>query len=377
VPADGPLWLLEAERSLSPVQVLAREHAAAVLDQKRWSYLSTWWVFHEGSAELGFTLPAGARLTGFTIDGSEQTLPPGRDGEMIVPLPGEGARRVALRWFLPASSGELFSPSAEVPRLRGDAAITGVSVLHIPPGYRPSSSGGYQSGVAAASQAELERGAGQLRLAQALGESLGRRRRARGETAPLEAQLSAVLKCLDRYLWNAEQMLQALPGGAQEKETDRLKALREQSRTQLRQLPRDITPAAGLLASSEAADWSRTGLPLYRVDLRPPAAVASPGFSLTADDSLASRQALAATGLLVCFLLAVWTLSSFPGFVTLTRVFWPEQAVLLGLLGLQTFGPTFPVLFLLALGGIARVLSLASALMSFLHRRSGPEPQRA
>jgi hypothetical protein len=110
--------------------------------------------------------------------------------------------------------------------------------------------------------------------------------------------------------------------------------------------------------------------------MSPPSAAASAGFALTADESLASRQALAATGLLVCCLLAVWALSSFPGFVALTRAFWPEQAVLLGLLGLQTFGPTFPVLFLLALGGIARILSLVSALLPLIQRRARPDLQR-
>jgi hypothetical protein len=359
------------------VQVLAREQVAAVLDQKRWSYLSTWWVFHEGPAELSFTFPAGAQLTGFTIDGFEQSLPQTGASETVVPLPGEGVRRVALRWLLPETSGELFSPSGDVPRLRGDAATPGVSVLHIPPGYRISSSGGYQAGTAAAMQAELERGAGQLRLAQSLAESLGQRRRARGETAPLQAQLLAILKRLDRHLSNAEEMLHSLPAGAHETHTERLKALREQSRAMLRSQPQEISPPSELLYSSEATDWSRSGLPVYRVDPRPSTAAASAGFTLTAEQSLASRQALAATGLLVCFLLAVWALSAFPGFVALTRVFWPEQAILLGLLGLQTFGPTFPVLFLLALGGIARILSLASAPMSYLQRRSAPEPQRA
>ena len=36
--------------------------AAAVLDQRRWSYQSVWWLFHDGPVELVLTLPARAKL---------------------------------------------------------------------------------------------------------------------------------------------------------------------------------------------------------------------------------------------------------------------------------------------------------------------------
>jgi hypothetical protein len=92
---------------------------------------------------------------------------------------------------------------------------------------------------------------------------------------------------------------------------------------------------------------------------------------------LERRRALAATGLLVCVLLGVWVLSGFPACVARLRSFWPEQAVLLGLFGLRAFGPTWPVVFLLALGGVARLLALASALRSLLQRCRSLPPRPA
>src|SRR5262249_59962636 len=86
------------------------------------------------------------------------------------------------------------------------------------------------------------------------------------------------------------------------------------------------------------------------------------------------RRASAATGLLVGLLLAVWVLSSLPAFVALTHLFWPEQVVVLGLLGFQAFGPTWPVVFLVVLGVSARALALVGGLLTFLRRPREAEP---
>ena len=58
------------------------------------------------------------------------------------------------------------------------------------------------------------------------------------------------------------------------------------------------------------------------------------------------------------------------------RLFWPEQVVVLGLFGYQAYGPTWPVVFLMILGVMARVLALGAGLLRFL-RRPGESSREA
>jgi hypothetical protein len=91
---------------------------------------------------------------------------------------------------------------------------------------------------------------------------------------------------------------------------------------------------------------------------------------LISERGLARRQALAATGLLLLGLLLVWVLSAFPSALEAARRFWPEQVIVLGLVGLQALGPTWPAALLLAVGAAARLLLLGAALW----RRLPPRP---
>src|SRR5262249_36809786 len=133
-------------------------------------------------------------------------------------------------------------------------------------------------------------------------------------------------------------------------------------------------------AGWDVASLTGSGRPL-RVSLsgaqmpRGTVEVAAPALVTTAD--LEQRRALAATALLLGVLFAVWLLSAFPSFVALAHFFWPEQALLLGLFGLQLFGATGPVLFLLVLGGSARLFALASGLLRFIARPRPRQPHPA
>jgi hypothetical protein len=198
----------------------------------------------------------------------------------------------------------------------------------------------------------------------------------REAAATAEAQLLAAQQSLLRHLWKADQMAQGLTDPAQLQELTRAgQAVGGRNRETLRQHGREAlgSQADRLAARGEVPGrgpdletLARSGRTYYQV-VEDATTTARP-LSLVAEEGLAWRRSLAATGLLVCFLLLVWVLSSYPTFVTVAHLFWPEQAVLLGLVGLQTFGPTWPVIFLLVLGIVARVLSVGGALLSLFQR---------
>src|SRR5262249_39418538 len=110
----------------------------------------------------------------------------------------------------------------------------------------------------------------------------------------------------------------------------------------------------------------RNGKAFHRLDSQP--APKTPALWMTTTARLEFRWALTLTGLLLCGLLAVWVASSIPAVTALAHFLWPEQAVLLSLVSLRTFGPTWPVIFLLVLGAAARVLILGAAVVSFVQR---------
>jgi hypothetical protein len=385
--AGGKLWrmdgsggsaiLVETERAQAAVQVVAREHAAAMLDQRRWNYQSSWWLFHDGPAELVLTLPGGGKPTTVAIDGIDQPLSRDDSREVRIPLRGMGARRLVVRWLGSPGKGTLSAPEAETPRLNVDAGGPGVRLLTVPIGARLSSPAGMHSGLLAAAQVELERAAGQQQLSRLLLESLPAQRVPEPEEPSRESRITACQQRLARHLWNADQLLKL---AGTEKGTaeavERLQDLREQQRELLRrhgrEMPR-LESGDSLKTDRCLADQARSGRVYSRVEDGSPKTAAP---LLVTEESLEFRHSLGGTGLLSCFLVVIWVLASFSPVVKLARIFWPEQAVLLGLVGLRVFGPSWVVVFLLALGIVARLLLLGSAVVSLVHRWL-PQAQRA
>jgi hypothetical protein len=389
---QGPVWLLETGQSRTRIQVAAREHVAAVLDQKQWSYQSTWWLFHDGPTTLSVKLPPQTRFTGLMVCRPDEASSPGPDratpaGYQLLPtddpevvrlqLQGTGARRLSIRWFGKEVRGSLPPPSLELPRLEGDEGGTRVSLLVVPPGYRLASGGGAHASTIGATRAELTRAAGQQELVKLLLEVRSRQGLSQGEEAALESQLLACEQRASRHLWSAGYLLQrwatAGTNTRQSREvTDRLQELRDQERELLRrhgrELPR-LDPEELPADADDSGDTPREGRLLYHVDPTPAWKQA-----LLSEEGIQVRRSLTATGALVVFLLAVWVLASSATVVKVAHLFWPEQAVLLGLGGLQAFGPTWPVVFLLALGVMGRLLSLGGLLLSLLRRVRRPEP---
>src|SRR5262249_47860354 len=81
-----------------------------------------------------------------------------------------------------------------------------------------------------------------------------------------------------------------------------------------------------------------------------------------------TRRALGASLLLATLLVLVWAVAQFPGILAWVRAFWPEQVALAGCIGLETWGPALPLLFLIALGAAARLLFVGRRLLLLLHR---------
>jgi hypothetical protein len=84
------------------------------------------------------------------------------------------------------------------------------------------------------------------------------------------------------------------------------------------------------------------------------------------------RQALAFTGQWLIALVIVWTVALSSVLRTVARWLWPEQALLLGLLGWQLAGPTIIVLFLVALGVCGRLFLLVQGARALRQRWSTP-----
>jgi len=257
-----------------------------------------------------------------------------------------------------------------------------------------------------------------LRLTQLLLESTARLPARKG-TRTLEAQLSDCQRRFALCCRNADQLLRTVPqpestarerSGERAVETEaghphervaelqeRLEALRRENRrlteaNGMGALRRDAERLARRSGATDegrpggpagTAPWDVEGLavsgrPFYRLsgDATPgPVAATAP--LLVTSAGLEWRRAVGATALLACGLLAVWLLSAFPSFVALTQVFWPEQVVLLGLFGLQTVGATWPVVFLLVLGGSARVLAVVGGLLRSVQRSRPQQPHPA
>jgi hypothetical protein len=407
--AGRRLQLLEEGGPSPPVQVVLREHVAAILDQQRWLHQTTWWLYHDAPAELVFTLPEGVQVLGVTVDGVATDLPPASRAnspstrEAVLPLTltlalgGSGARRVCLRWSYQSEKEDLSHPILKGPQLREEHGPC-LWTLHVPPGFRWAS-GAFRAGPRAAAGLEVQRAVAQHRLTRLLLESTPGRLNPKA-AGRLEAQLAACLQRFALHCRNADHLLLSVADA--DNLTTQVRQLRRDNRTLIdqhglgelrrqaerrRQGPADQDQDTG--GNIEALAMS--GRPLYWMEGEQKGEQKDEGqkastrreseralsLTLVATADLERRRALAASGLLAGLLLAVWLLSSFPKFVRLAHLFWPEQVAVLGLLGWQTFGPTWPVVFLVALGVVGRILFLASVFVSLLRRRRVPEPHRA
>ena len=306
--------------------------------------------------------------------------------QLTVPLPGTaGACRVRLRWAFDPADEPFDRPRLDRPRLPGVEEGPVVGTVHLPAGYAvsfaPHSERVTSTGLAAL---ELARAA-QYRLAESLAGAAGP-----AQPAAL-ARTQRRFYQLCRYAEAARQLTG--PAGPAEFE-DKLRALKDDNSRLARdhgfdplreraerEVEEAAPPAPDAAGPDDLPDTGFTAgalgdpLPQRGVPLRWQSGpeTGAPHLVLTPVREHQTRRAVAATLLLGLLLVVIWALAYFPAMLAWARAFWPEQVALLGCLGWQTYGPSLPLLLLIALGISARLFLLGRRMLVFL-RRPEAEP---
>ncbi len=404
--ADGDGWSLRLAPRPRPadapaVRLFLTEVSAAVVDGRHWVHKAACWLTHEANTDLNVTLPKGARVLAVAVDGLAVTPLQAEPRSLWVPLPGAaGARRVRLRWEFDAGAEALERPRLERPEFPGVADGPVAWSLHVPADYAASvgAAGLTPSGGAGL---DLARAEAQQRLSAALVEA------ARGgPVPPALAALQQRFYRLCRYAAAARAASRLEPAVSPDGKDfeDWLEDMRERNRELARghdfeglraeaeRQARAAPPAVPGADVPELAGVGMTQAPGPRGDLLPAsgaplswlggAAAPAPRVVLTSLQEARTRRALGTSALLGLLLLAVWVLSRYPAGLARARAFWPEELVLLGLLGWQTYGPAWPFAFLVVLGVVARLTHLGRALLARVQRpvaapAGGAEPRSA
>ncbi len=376
----GPEWQVRLQargRTAAPVQVFLAEHAAAVVDQRRWLHEVVWWLGHEAHTDLNVDLAAAARVVSVSVDGMEMAPLQPAAARLWLPLPGRaGVRRVRLRWLYEGDES-LERPNLEQPRLEGAAASTTLWTVYIPSGWKPSwRSGGPSalgSGPARLAALDLSRAAALVRVSRVLAEQ-----ERDGASALADAQRRFFL-----YLRHAEQALAAgagrerITGPAGQSLADWREGLLEEDRALAERLDfAEVREQAERDARTSAAINGADG-PLPAERGTPLSWQAGPGGTapqprLTSTEAHRSEAARLATGWWLGLLGVVWFVAMVPILAAGARRFWPEQMLLLGALGWYLAGPTVVVLLLVFPGACGRLLLLAGAIRRSFRRRHAP-----
>jgi hypothetical protein len=395
---QGPDWglrLLPQDRlgSPRPVRVFLAEHAAAVVDGRRWLHETVYWLRHEARTDLRASFPEGAEVVGVSVDGREVAPLQSGPGRLWLPLPGRaGVRKIQLRWLYEEGAEPLEAPNLERPRLEGAEEGPALWTVYVPAGWEAARSEGRSVGTGPmrAAAVALYRAEAQLRISRVLADHVRE-----GDGA---AQLAAAQARFAADCRHAEQAL-ALAGGSPVLADGRplrvwLQALRAENQELSQQHALDgvrraaerrtregvvaqEVPASedGLGAVSVAGQEPPGGAGgVFPARGRPVTWQARPGepaprLRLASEESRAATQALIASGPWLALLAAVWALSLSPLLLGWVRLFWAEPFTLLGALGWYVAGPTVVVLLLLVLGVGGRVFHLGRGVRWFLRRR--------
>jgi len=384
---DGPGQGLRPDpeprpEGVAPLRVVLTERVSAVVDGRRWAHEAVLWLYHEANTDLHVMLPERANVLAVTVDGLAVTPLPEAADRLGVPLPGAaGACRVRLRWAFEPADEPFDRPRLQRPRLPGAEDGPVVWTVHIPAEYAASfAPGGGRETPSGLAASELARATAQYRLSESLA----------GASGP--AQTSALARTqrhfyqLCRYAEAARQLTG--PGAPpdfevqlrQLKENDSRLA-RDHNFDPLRERAEREADEATPLALDAGAPHDRTDAgqtPVPRGDPLPERGVPlrwqtgpeadAPHLVLTPLSTHQARRALGASALLGLLLAVIWALAYFPGMLAWVRAFWPEQVALLGCLGWQTYGPSVPLLLLIALGVSGRLFLLGRRALVLLHR---------
>jgi hypothetical protein len=377
VHADG--WRLtltpRAISRSSPVTVLLAEQSVAALDGEHWQHEAAYTLLGDGGTELGLALPTGAHFLTASVDGRAVVpRPAGPDG-LLMPLPGQpGAHTLRIRWQMPAGHESLDRPRLEAPRLAREGDHPVLWNVLIPPGYHLM---GAPARTASPARRELERASAQLQLLKLL----AARRQAGDELEAAQQELAARARFLG-HCRRAEADLLA-DGRANDERGplgQTLPAWLEELRRQARHIAGPREPKQASAPAELSTKQGQASLALLSLEERgtPVGWRTGPGERPPAPrllplGAVETRDAVLATELLVAFLLGLWILSHLPRVAAGLRRLWPEQLLLLALLGWQAFGPSL-------VGAVLVLLALAARFLAtgrWLHARMGQQTAAA
>jgi hypothetical protein len=354
---DGSALRLEARPAgEAAVRVLYADLEAAATDLRGWVHQATYWLYAGSGAEPRLTLPRGARLLATAVDGVPVVARRQESGTLAVPLPGgEGPHELRLRWAFEAGTEPLGAPRLDAPRFKDLAEPSVVWRVDVPPGSRlarPRRAADPTRPVGPAA-AELAKAEGQLRLGVLLAERL----RA-GPSEVAAVQLAVAHRQCVAHCRQAANLLASTggqgagPGGKALGEW--LQDLRQQNARLGRVTGAEKLPAVRIEGAPAFFYLPERGLPSYWYGSDPGQA---PAVALVALAEDRWRESASATELLLIALAAVWVLAYLP---RAQRWLWwllPEQVVLLGWLGTQSFGLS-PLGVVLILGGVCARLGI-------------------
>jgi hypothetical protein len=348
------------------VNVLGAEQAAAVVDGRHWLHQATYTLTCEGGADLYVQLPDDARAVGVALDGTPLLVRHTGQQSLWLPLPaGLGPHTLEVRWVFPPGQESLDRPRLQRPSLRGIGVPAVLWTVHVPPGYRLARAAAEPGPEpVSAARLDLERADVQLRLSRLLAEH-SRDRAGQSAEGPLraarqrfaayarraEAELLAPGQSPDR-LHDGQSLSEWLRELRKENERlARLHGIRQEEGGSRKEEPSGLVllPPAGFLPGGER------GTPVYwrtQGNDRPPSVQVVPLASLR------TQEALAATEVLGVLLLGIWILGHLPRLALWLRRLWPEQLLVLALVGWHVLGPSLVGVCLAALALGGRLLTL-------------------
>ncbi len=364
-------WKLRLQPRLGPAEtgpvvVFLTEQTAAVVDGRHFLHAAEYTFRHEAGAELNVTLPDGARLVSAALDGVALTPLPADTTHLALPLPSRaGVRRLHLGWVYDAGREPLTAPNLDRPHLDGARDGPVLYTLLVPPGFETTGTD-LKPGLARAAALDLAEASAQLAVSQAL-----------GDQRPTDT--AALADAQKRFAASCRRAERALAATGDKGESDRpgavqLKTMRDTNRDLARRLGyEDVRTAAENQAGTASHSWpTDAGIPLFAV-VQPDGTL--PHLTLQAvRERQDGRSRLAAVAWLTLLGL-VGLLACFRGLVSVARLFWPEQVLLLGAAAWFVAGPTLLALLLVILGVAARGAYVTGGLRRLLARPHGkPAP---
>ncbi|HEV3204883.1 MAG TPA: hypothetical protein VGY77_10890, partial [Gemmataceae bacterium] len=372
-----------AAENSAPIQVILADQTAAVVDGRHWVHQVTYWLMYEAGLDLHLTLPANARVFAATLDGTDVSPLQPEANRLWLPLAGAaGTHLLRLKWIVEEDPTQLLRPRLESLKIEGIPDPPTLWTIYVPAGYEVYSPLA-ASGTVSPAEHDWHRAEAQLQLSAILGERTGG-----GAGDSFKAQLLTTQERFYRFIRTARHRSVGNPGlDARCKELKernvKLAAsldfdpIRVQAERQVLQHPGVPEPGFGTSpAGNDRTSAVREsalqplGMPMYWFS---PAQGPGPTVHLIAKAEENRNRALLSSGLLVAFLVSIWLLSFSPRMVSLFPETWPEQLLLLAILGWVWLGSNWISLFLGAVGVIGRLVIAGGWIWNMLDQRKTEE----